>query len=150
MNEAEITEAIKTNVFPRADSFTDIVLKYPLIYFDYIGVSAARSIPNVLKVFKFMLLPFLIILLEVNGNIKENKFLIVTAVLAACFVIAPAWLVIFIRMRYAAKLLPVITAATITGSIELASSHKTIKKIIWSSAALTIAWQLLGLTAYQD
>jgi hypothetical protein len=150
MNESEITQAIKDNIFPRANSFTDVIMKYPQIYFDYIGVSAARSIPNILKVFKFMLIPFAIILLQVNEKIKENKFLIFTAILAACFVITPAWLVIFARMRYVAKILPLMTAATIAGSIELAKGSRTIKNIIWLSASLTIIWQALGLTFYQD
>ena len=61
-------------------------------------------------------------------------------------------------MRYVAKVLPVIIAGTIAGSLELSRinnlnsnlSNQGLLRITWISAILTIAWQVIGLSAYQD
>ena len=61
-------------------------------------------------------------------------------------------------MRYVAKVLPSIIADTIAGSLELSRSNnlnnnfsnKGLLRMTWISAILTIAWQVLGLSAYQD
>ena len=62
------------------------------------------------------------------------------------------------RIRYIAKVLPAITAGTIVGSLELSRSNnlgcnlskKGLIRTIWISEILKIAWQVVGLSAYQD
>ena len=62
-------------------------------------------------------------------------------------------------MRYIAKVLPALIAGTIAGCLELSQSdnlsnkglsNKGLLRMTWISAIMTIAWQVAGLTAYQD
>lgn len=145
----EAMKATQEIIFAGTDSFPQMVAKRPDLYFDFLGVSAARSIPNVLKVFKFMLLPLALVAMRWK-KIQENRFLLWAGLLAAACILLPSWLVIFVRMRYIAKVLPAITAATLAGSLELSKSNKGLLRVSWVCAFLTIAWQTFGLTAYQD
>jgi len=149
----EAIQATQDIVFRDAKSFTEVVVKYPDLYFDFLGVSAARSIPNLLKVFKFMLIPLGLICLRWR-HIHANRWLMITALLAALCILLPSWLVIYVRMRYIAKVLPAITAATIAGVLELSDrdmrSKMRIRRLTWISAVATILWQTLSLSAYQD
>jgi hypothetical protein len=140
---------MRTTLFRDAPTFRDVLNKHPDLYFDYVGVSAARSLPNVMKVFKFMAIPFLLILTQVK-RIKENKFLLLGTVLVAACVLLPAWLVIFVRMRYVAKVLPIVTVATLACALELAPRRKVFLKLVWLCGLSTILWQAFALTYYQD
>jgi len=53
-------------------------------------------------------------------------------------------------MLYIDKVLPAITAATIACSLELSATHSRIPGITWISALLTVSWQILALSPYQD
>lgn len=145
----EAIKATETIVFAKAHSFPEIVLKYPRLYFDYVGVSAARSIPNVLAVFKFMAIPGIYVAMQWR-QLRYNQFLLFAALIAALCILLPSWLVIFVRMRYIAKVLPAITAATIACSLELSAAHPRILRITWISTFLTVSWQILALSPYQD
>jgi hypothetical protein len=50
-----------------------MVAKHPDPYFDFLGVSAARSIPTIIKVFKFMLLPMAAVAIRWK-EVHENRF----------------------------------------------------------------------------
>jgi hypothetical protein len=147
--EKEAETLMRTTLFRDAPTFRDVLNKHPDLYFDYVGVSAARSLPNVMKVFKFMAIPFLLILTQVK-RIKENKFLLLGTVLVAACVLLPAWLVIFVRMRYVAKVLPIVTVATLACALELAPRRKVFLKLVWLCGLSTILWQAFALTYYQD
>lgn len=147
LTDEQITEATLQKVFSGSTSFPEIATKHPKLYADYLGVSAARSIPNILGVFKFMAIPTLVVFGSWK-RIHRNRFLLAASLIATICILAPAWMVIFIRMRYIAKLLPAITAATLAGSLELKS--KNIQLLTISCAAITIIYQLFGLSAYQD
>ncbi|MFN7678767.1 MAG: hypothetical protein ACK5QW_09280 [Cyanobacteriota bacterium] len=148
-SEEEAIRLIHTTVFRDAPSFRDVLAKHPDLYFDYLGVSAARSLPNVFKVFKFMSIPFLLVLTQI-GMIKQNRFILLGAVLVASCILLPSWLVIFVRMRYIAKALPLVTTATIASAYELASRRKLPLTLVWICGLSTVLWQVLSLTPYQD
>lgn len=147
--EAEADVAMRQTVFRDSPTFKDVIIKHPNLYVDYLGVSAARSIPNIVKVFKFMLIPFIISLSQLK-YIKENTFILLSAILVAACILIPSWLFIFVRMRYIAKILPLVTAATISSSIELSKQRKRLLPTLWVSGLATLAWQLFSLTPYQD
>lgn len=146
----EAGNALRQTVFRDAPTLRDVVTKHPDLYFDFLGVSAARSIPNVLGVFKFMLIPFIIVLSRVR-RVRENSFLLIGASLVAACILVPSWLVIFVRMRYVAKVLPLLTTATLASSIELSSANRrSYLPVVWVCALATILWQTLSITPYQD
>ena len=118
-SEQEAELAMRSTLFRDAPTFRDVLIKHPDLYFDYIGVSAARSLPKIVMVFKFMTIPFLLVVTQVRA-IKENKFLLLGTILVCACILLPAWLVIYVRMRYIAKVLPLVIATTIACSLELA------------------------------
>jgi len=145
----EAMQATTGIVFPDCNSLIDVIRKHPRIYFDYIGVSATRSIPNITSVFKFMLAP--VTLVAINWRqASRNRFLLLSAAVAAICILLPSWLVIFVRMRYIAKVLPAITAATMAGTVEISRINRLALPLTWSCALLTIAWQIMALSPYQD
>mgnify|MGYP003339707699 CR=1 FL=1 len=148
-SEQEASVLIRQTVFRDTPSFRDVLVKHPDLYFDYVGVSAARSLPNVLKVFKFMIIPFLLVLAKI-GWVRQNRFLLIGAILAASCILLPSWLVIYVRMRYIAKVLPLVTTATIASAIELSQRRKVYVPLVWVCGLSTILWQALSLTHYQD
>ena len=148
-SEEEAMTLIRKTVFRDSTSFRDVLIKHPDLYFDYVGVSAARSLPNVVKVFKFMAIPFLLVVAQI-GIVKQNRFLLIGTVLAATCIFLPAWLVIYVRMRYIAKVLPIVTTATIASALELSQRRKIYLPLVWVCGLSTILWQALSLTPYQD
>ncbi|MFM9071823.1 MAG: hypothetical protein ACKOOC_00170, partial [Cyanobium sp.] len=68
---------------------------------------------------------------------------------SAC-ILLPSWLVIFVRMRYIAKVMPLATVATIGASLELSNQRRFFMPLLWVCGVSTILWQLLTLTPYQD
>ncbi|MEB3260836.1 MAG: hypothetical protein VKP63_09455 [Cyanobacteriota bacterium] len=147
--EQEADIAMRTSIFRDAPTFRDVLTKHTDLYLDYVGVSAARSLPNIIKVFKLMLIPFLLILTQAR-KIKENRFLLYGSLLVAVCILLPSWLVIFVRMRYVAKLLPLLTVATLACALELAPRRHAYLKAAWVFGASTILWQAFSLTPYQD
>jgi hypothetical protein len=147
--EQEAELAMRSTLFRDSPSFRDVLQQHPDLYFDYIGVSAARSLPNVAKVFKFMLIPFLLILTQFKA-IQQHRFLLLGSALIAACILLPSWLVIFVRMRYIAKVLPLVTTATIACALELANRRKIYLKLVWLCGISTLAWQAAALTPYQD
>jgi len=147
--EDEAAVAIKQTIFRDSPTFKDVLIKHPLLYFDFLGISASRSIPNVVKVFKVMLIPLMIALASIK-KIQANKFLLLGSLLVAVCIILPSWLVIFLRIRYIAKVLPALTTATIASSVELLPWRKNNLTLVWICGIATIMWQLLSLTPYQD
>jgi hypothetical protein len=147
--EEEAGPLIRKTIFRDAPSFRDVLVKHPDLYFDYVGVSAARSLPNVLQVVKLMSIPFLLVLTQF-GFVKQNRFILIGAFLVAISILLPAWLVIYVRMRYIAKALPLVTTATIASALELSHRRKIYLRLLWFCGLATILWQALSLTPYQD
>lgn len=147
--EQEAELAMRNTLFRDAPTFRDVLRQHPDLYFDYVGISAARSLPNVMKVFKFMAIPFILILFQVR-SIKENKYLLLGSVLVTACILLPAWLVIFVRMRYIAKSLPLVIAVTIACALELAPKRKVYLRLVWLCGLSSILWQVFALTPYQD
>ncbi len=46
------------NNFPGARSLLDVISRFPRLYFDYMGVSAVWSLPNLLHALKLLIVPF--------------------------------------------------------------------------------------------
>ena len=137
-------ESIRLKTFGGADSFPAIVTKYPSLYFDFLGLSAARSIPNIWNVFKFMLLPIAIVFLQ-QKKITQHRFLLWGSLIAAAFVIAPAWLVIYLRLRYAVKIATPLIIIALAGSLELSRQNRRYAQLAWLFGIGTILWQLYFL-----
>jgi hypothetical protein len=53
-------------------------------------------------------------------------------------------------MRYIAKVLPLLTTATIACALELAAKRKIYLKLVWLCGLSSILWQVSSLTPYQD
>lgn len=131
----------QANSFGGAESFAAMVLRNPTLYADFVGVSAARSLPNLLHTFKLMLLPVGFIYWN-QKDITKNRFLLWAALIAAVCVIVPAWLVIFVRIRYAAKCVPPLVVMAIAGSLEIAPTNRQALRLAWLCGLGTIVWQL--------
>lgn len=134
-------ESARINIFGGSESFVEIVRRYPSLYFDFVGVSAARSLPNIVNVFKLMLIPIAIVYLR-QRDIKANKFLLWGALIAAICVILPAWLVIYLRLRYAVKIAVPLIAIALTGSLELSRQDRRYLQVAWACGIGSILWQL--------
>jgi hypothetical protein len=147
LTEGQITAQTLQRVFEGSTTFPEIVGKHPKLYADYLGVSAARSIPNLLGVFKFMTIPIIAVFANWK-RIHSNRFLVTASLIAAICILAPSWMVIFVRMRYIAKVLPAITAATLAGSLELKNNN--IHRLTIACVVSTIVYQLAGFSGYQD
>lgn len=148
-SETESILAIRRTIFRDASGFREVISKHPDLYLDFLGVSAVRSIPNVLKVFKFMLVPFSLVIVNFR-HVKSNRYLLIGAALVSACILLPSWLVIFVRMRYIAKVIPLATVATIAATLELSKHRKFFLPLLWICGLSTILWQLLSLTPYQD
>ena len=96
-----------------------------------------------------LLIPFILALSRIK-IVKENTFILQSSILVAACILIPSWLMIFVRMRYIAKILPLVTTATISSSVELAADRKSYLGTLWVCGLATLAWQLFSLTPYQD
>jgi len=134
-------EAVRVNVFNGATSFFEIVTKHPSLYLDFVGVSAARSLPNLVHVFKLMLIPIGIVYFQ-QKQIRENRFLFWGSIIAAICVILPAWLVIYLRLRYAVKIAAPLIVIGISGSLELGRHQPRYSLLAWLCGIGTILWGL--------
>lgn len=139
---ANPAETARTTIFSGASSFPEIVRRFPTLYLDFIGISAARSLPNIIHVFKLMLIPLAIVFLR-QKDIKQNRFLLWGSLIAAVCVIVPAWLVIYLRLRYAVKIAAPLVVIALTGSMELGQIQPRYRTIGWLCGIGTIVWGLL-------
>lgn len=137
-------EMVRQTTFGSSQSFPEIVRRYPALYFDFVGISAARSLPNLWNVFKFMLIPIAIIFLQ-QQKIRQHRFLLWGSLIAAICVIAPAWLVIYLRLRYAVKIAAPLIVIAIAASLELGVSNRYLVRLTWLCGLGTIIWQLYYL-----
>ncbi|MFM7169852.1 MAG: hypothetical protein ACKOYH_03225, partial [Cyanobium sp.] len=83
-------------------------------------------------------------------HVKSYRYLLIGAGLVSACILLPSWLVIFVRMRYIAKVIPLATVATIGASLELSNKRRFFLPLLWVCGVSTILWQLLSLTPYQD
>jgi len=137
----EAMQKAQANSFGGAESFPAMVLRNPTLYADFVGVSAARSLPNLVHTFKLMLLPIGMIYWK-QRQISASRFLLWAALIAAICVIVPAWLVIFVRIRYAAKCVAPLVVLALAGSLELNRTDPRMLRLAWLCGIGTIAWQL--------
>jgi hypothetical protein len=127
-------------IFPGVKNLADIVIKYPQLYFDFAGVSAARSLPNLVHAVKLMLIPLGLVIIQNKRLSTLRPFLILLLVAIACTLI-PAWLVIYVRLRYVVKLFPAIVAITVGGCLELSATNKHANLILWSCGLGSLVWE---------
>lgn len=130
--------------FGGADSFVAMVLHNPTLYADFVAVSAARSLPNLMHTFKLMLVPLAMVIWQ-QRRLQSNRFLLWAALITAICVIVPAWLVIFVRIRYAAKCVAPLVVIALSGSFELSRTDSRALRLAWLCGLGTIAWQLFFL-----
>jgi hypothetical protein len=133
-------DTVQITIFPGVKNLADIVTKYPQLYFDFVGISAARSLPNIVHAVKLMLIPLGLVIYQNSRLSSLRPYLIILMVAAACTLI-PAWLIIFIRIRYVVKLFPAIVAIAIGGCLELSATNKRANLIHWSCGIGTLIWQ---------
>ena len=136
-----LIENVRADVFGGANSFVEIVTRYPTLYFDFVGVSGARSLPNLINVFKFMLIPITMVYVR-HKRIKGHRLLLWGGLIAAICVILPAWLVIYLRIRYAVKIAVPLIAIAIAGCLELSHHDRRYAKLAWACGIGSILWQL--------
>jgi hypothetical protein len=136
----DMMKKAKETIFPGVNNLVDIVTKYPQLYFDFAGVSAARSLPNLVHAAKLMLIPLGLVIIQNKRLTTLRPYLIVLLVAMACTLI-PAWLIIYIRLRYVVKLFPAIVAIAVGGCLELSTTNKRANLILWSCGLGTLAWE---------
>ena len=87
MTTDEAMKATIGTIFANAATLPEMVAKHPDLYFDFLGVSAARSIPNIITVFKFMLFPTAAVVIQWKG-VRENRFLLWAGLLRVTWISA--------------------------------------------------------------
>ena len=137
---SKVINSAKDILFPDANSLLDIVAKYPRLYFDFVAVSAARSLSNIVQAVKLMLIPLGLVIYQNNRLMTLRPFLIILLAAMACTLI-PAWLIIHIRLRYVVKLFPAIIAIAVGGSLELSSTNKRVNLMLWICGIGSLAWE---------
>ncbi|WP_254953665.1 hypothetical protein [Cyanobium sp. Cruz-8H5] len=130
----------KEAIFPGVNNLLDIVTKYPQLYFDFVAVSAARSLPNVIHAGKLLLFPLGLVVIQNKKLSTLRPFLIILLLAIGCTLI-PAWLVIYVRLRYVVKLFPAIVVIVVGGCHELSTTNKWAKPILWTCGIGTLAWE---------
>jgi hypothetical protein len=133
-------DTVQNTIFPGVNNLVDVVTKYPQLYFDFAAISATRSLPNIVHAVKLMLIPFGLVVYQNNRLSSLRPYLIILLVAAACTLI-PAWLIIFIRIRYVVKLFPAIVAIAVGGCLELSATNNRANLILWSCGIGTLIWQ---------
>ncbi len=136
----ETMNRIRDAIFPGAQNLAQIVTQYPKLYFDFVGVSAARSLPNLVHAGKLMLIPLGLVIYQNKQLSTLRPFLIILVVAIICTLI-PAWLIIYIRIRYVVKLFPAIVAIAVGGCLELSATNRKAKGILWACGIGTLAWE---------
>ena len=136
-----LMEYVRLNVFGGANSFTEIVARYPALYFDFVGVSGARSLPNLINAFKLMPIPIAIVYFR-HKEIKSHRLLLWGGLIVAICVILPAWLVIYVRLRYAVKIVAPMVAIALAGCLELSHHDRRYARLAWACGIGSILWQL--------
>jgi len=87
----EATKATTETIFANAATLPEMVAKHPDLYFDFLGVSAARSIPNIIKVFEFMFVLMAAVAIQWK-EVRENRFPLWAGLLpAATSYHLPSW-----------------------------------------------------------
>jgi hypothetical protein len=139
-SEVEAMNTAREAIFPGVKNVVDVVTKYPQLYFDFAAVSAARSLPNIVNAAKLMLIPLGLVIAQNNKLATLRPFLIVLLVAVACTLI-PAWLIIYVRLRYVVKLFPAIIAIAVGGCMELSPTNKQASLILWMCGLVSLAWE---------
>lgn len=140
----DVMKNVKETIFPGVKNLADIVTKYPQLYFDFAGVSAVRSLPNLVHAAKLMLIPLGLVIIQNRRLTTLRPYLIVLLVAMACTLI-PAWLIIYVRLRYVVKLFPAIVAIAVGGCLELNATNKRANLILWTCGLGTLAWEVYFL-----
>jgi hypothetical protein len=129
--------------FPLAKSAMQFIINYPRDYIDYLGVSSGRSLYNTVLALKLLILSGGFVLLSWK-NLGGLKFYIVLLLIALAFTLLPAWLVVHVRVRYFAKLFPLIVALITAGSMEIAKKNIMAQSVLLWTSLGTIAMQLVS------
>jgi len=130
----------KDTIFPGVKNLVDVVTKYPKLYFDFAAVSAARSLPNLVDAVKLMLFPFGLVIIQ-NKKLVTLRPLLIVLLVAIAFTLIPAWLVIYVRLRYVVKLFPAIIAIAVGGCLELSGTNKWANPVLWTCGISSLAWE---------
>ncbi|KEF41186.1 MAG: hypothetical protein ER33_12865 [Cyanobium sp. CACIAM 14] len=137
---SDIMNSVRETKFPGTKNLAEIVTRYPQLYFDFVGVSAARSLPNLVHAGKLMLIPLGLVIYQSKRLTTLRPFLIILLVAIACTLI-PAWLIIYVRIRYVVKLFPAIVAIAAGGCMELSATNRRAKLVLWACGIGTLAWE---------
>ena len=87
-----------------------------------------------------MFIPFVLVVIQNRRLTTLRPFLIILLIAIGCTLI-PAWLVIYVRLRYVVKLFPAFVAIAVGGCLELSASNKRANLILWSCGIGTLAWE---------
>jgi hypothetical protein len=129
--------------FPLAKSAMQFIINYPKYYIDYLGISSARSLCNTVLALKLLLVSGGLVLLNWK-NLGGLKPYITLLILALAFTLLPAWLVVHVRVRYYAKVFPLIVALITAGCMEIAKKNAMAQRVfLWTSLG-TIAIQIFS------
>jgi len=132
-----------TAKFPLAKSAMQFIINYPKQYIDYLGISSARSVYNTVLALKLLLVSggFVLLGWKDLGGLKPYITLLI---LALAFTLLPAWLVVHVRVRYYAKVFPLVVALIAAGSMEIAKKNAMGQRIFLLTSLGTIAMQLFS------
>jgi len=97
-------------------------------------------------VFKLMPIPMGIVYCQ-QKQIRENRFLFWGSIIPGICVILPAWLVFYLRLRYAVKIAAPQIVIGLSGSLELGRHQPRYTLLAWLCGIGTILW---GLWSFGD
>ena len=129
--------------FPLAKSAIQFIVNYPKDYIDYLGISSGRSLYNTVLALKLLIVSGGFVFLSWK-NLGGLKPYIILLIIALAFTLLPAWLVVHVRVRYFAKLFPLIVALITAGCMEIAKKNVMAQRVLLWTSLSTIAMQLFS------
>jgi hypothetical protein len=133
-------KSVRETQFPGAKNLLDIITRYPGLYADFLGMSTARSLPNLIHAGKLMLIPLGLVIVQ-NQRLSSLRPYLFILLAASAFTLIPAWLIIFVKIRYVAKLFPAIVAIAVGGCLELSATNRLATRILWAFGLGTLLWE---------
>ena len=131
---------LENGSFKNSRSVLDFILNNPTRFYDYLAVSFFRGLEQSFHTFKLMLVP---LALAVVQSSKRLRPLLVILLIGASLTLVPAWLFSYVRIRYLAKLFPVVIGFTLANAEDAQATQKWINPLTFLCGIGTIIWQLM-------
>lgn len=122
-----------------SNSVFAFIRNHPSRYYDYLAVSFFRGLGQTVQTFKFMLIPLALAMVQPSRRLRP---LVVLILIGAAFTLIPAWLFVYVRIRYFAKLFPALIAIAVAHSED--AHQEWVRWTTYACGIGTIIWQLFG------